>query len=69
MFRNYYEFRVAMDKKESVWSIMEALGIRKFGELVTDELDILVTFKANKKELNKVLTAINKYGIGEAKLV
>lgn len=69
MFRKNYEFRVGMEHKESVWAIMESLGIRKFGELVTDDLDILVGFKANKEELNKVITAINKYGIGDAKLV
>ena len=69
MFRKTYEFKVAKEYKESIWSIMEMLGIRKFGELVTEDLDILVTFKANKNELNKVIDRLNKYNIGKAYVI
>lgn len=69
MFRRTYEFTVANEKWRSVFAIMEALKIRKSTFLTLDNLDIQVTFKANKKELNKVMTAINKYGIGVAELV
>lgn len=68
MFRNTYEFTVAMEHKETVFAIMEALEIRKAKFLVLENYDIQVTFKANKKELNKVMAAISKYGIGKAKL-
>lgn len=69
MFRNYYEFKVANEHQESIVAIMESLKIRKFRLLVLDNLDIQVTIKANKNELNNVMTAISKYGIGEAVLV
>ena len=69
MFRRTYEFKVANEKWRSVLAIMDVLEIRKFSFSKLDNLYIYVTFKANKKELNKVMSAINKYGIGVAELV
>lgn len=73
MFRNTYEFTVANEHRLTILSIMETLvelrEIRKVDLLCLDNLDIQVTFKANKKELDKVITALNKYGIGKAKVV
>lgn len=69
MFRKTYKFTVAMEHKESVFSIMEMLKIRKFSMTVTEDLDILVRFKANEKEVHKVIDSLNKYNIGKARLV
>lgn len=59
--RKTYEFKIAKEHKWTVAAVMNTLGIRRYSMLVDEDYNIIVNFKANKKELNKVIFILNKY--------